>query len=136
MRGKNRDHRGDFDLFISPFVVHECSAGDPDAAREHLEVIDEIPELDVTDDANALAKELVIKVPLGVAQSRRLFAGQKRRWRDGLSRKRSNMGKGQTRQYSEFRVSSLRPREQRLRLPEPLHRKDAHPPYQNRRPAL
>jgi len=58
------DHRADFDLFISQFVVHECSAGDPDAARERLEVIAEIPELDVTDDAKTLAKELVINVPL------------------------------------------------------------------------
>ena len=43
------DHREDFDLFISQFVVHECSAGDPEAARERLEVITNIPELDVTD---------------------------------------------------------------------------------------
>ena len=58
------DHCGDFDLFISQFVVQECTAGDPDAARERLEVIAEIPELDVTDDAKALAKKLVTNVPL------------------------------------------------------------------------
>lgn len=58
------DRRADFDLFISQFVVHECSAGDPDAARERLEAIAEIPELDVNEDAKVLAKELVIKVPL------------------------------------------------------------------------
>ncbi len=58
------DHRGDFDLFISQFVVHECKAGDQDAAHERLEIIAEIPELDVTDDAKVLAKKLVANVPL------------------------------------------------------------------------
>lgn len=55
------DHCGDFDLFISQFVVQECTAGDPGAARERLEVIAGIPELDVTDEVKTLAKELVAK---------------------------------------------------------------------------
>ncbi len=58
------EHRTNFDLFISQFVLHECGAGDSDAARERLEVITEIPELDVTDDAKALAKKLMTDVPL------------------------------------------------------------------------
>nr|VFK64753.1 MAG: hypothetical protein BECKUNK1418G_GA0071005_105012 [Candidatus Kentron sp. UNK]VFK71223.1 MAG: hypothetical protein BECKUNK1418H_GA0071006_105511 [Candidatus Kentron sp. UNK] len=44
--------------------MDECGAGDSNAARERLDVIHEIPELDVTDDARALAKDLVDKVPL------------------------------------------------------------------------
>lgn len=58
------DHREEFDLFISQFVVQEAGAGDPVAARERLEVIGQIPKLDVTPDAQALAKELVKNVPL------------------------------------------------------------------------
>nr|VFK24330.1 MAG: hypothetical protein BECKLPF1236B_GA0070989_14033 [Candidatus Kentron sp. LPFa] len=53
-----------YPIHVPPFVVDECGAGDSDAARERLNVINEIPELDVTDDARALAKDLVDKVPL------------------------------------------------------------------------
>ncbi len=58
------NHRGDFKLFISQFVVQECRAGDPDAVHERLEIISDIPKLDVTDDVKKLAKELVTNVPL------------------------------------------------------------------------
>ncbi len=58
------DHRDEFDFFISQFVVEECSAGDPGAARERLNLIGDIPELDITDDAKALAKKLLADVPL------------------------------------------------------------------------
>nr|VFJ70016.1 MAG: hypothetical protein BECKFW1821B_GA0114236_11778 [Candidatus Kentron sp. FW] len=57
-------HSENFDLLISPFVVDECGAGDSDAARERLDVINGILELDVTDDVRALAKDFVDKIPL------------------------------------------------------------------------
>jgi hypothetical protein len=39
-----------YDLFVSDLVVEECSAGDPTAARERLDVIDAVPLLETPDD--------------------------------------------------------------------------------------
>src|SRR5262249_16172722 len=56
--------RGDFDLFASEAVWKECSAGDGDAAKERLRLLESIPLLDVTGEAEKLAAELVRGVPL------------------------------------------------------------------------
>ncbi len=56
--------KNDFDLFISQAVIEEASVGDREAARRRLEVLGGIPELDVSDEARELAKQLVAKVPL------------------------------------------------------------------------
>ncbi len=58
------DRRGQYDLYVSEAVVVECSAGDPQAAQERLDAIGVIPVLDVTEDAENLANELVAQVPL------------------------------------------------------------------------
>ncbi|MBC7821186.1 MAG: type II toxin-antitoxin system VapC family toxin [Planctomycetaceae bacterium] len=58
------DERHHFDLFISEAVIQEASAGDPAAARRRLEVISELPELPITDEARVLAKELIEQTPL------------------------------------------------------------------------
>jgi len=57
-------HRGDFDLFISRFVVDECAAGDSEGASERLEKIKGIPHLNVTEEVMRLADALLAKVPL------------------------------------------------------------------------
>ncbi len=59
-----KDHRKEFDLYISQFVIEESGAGDPDAAKQRLEVLADIPQLTVTDDVQQLAQELVRQVPL------------------------------------------------------------------------
>ena len=59
-----RKHRDQFDLYISQIVLQECSAGNPDAAKERLDRLTQIPELDVTRAAEQLAKELLKQVPL------------------------------------------------------------------------
>jgi len=39
-----------YELFVSDLVIEECSAGDPSAARERLDVVDTIPLLETPDD--------------------------------------------------------------------------------------
>jgi PIN domain len=59
------DHRRQhYDLYVSEAVITECSAGDPQAAQERLEVLTHIPVLDITEEAENLANELVKQVPL------------------------------------------------------------------------
>ena len=56
--------RGKFELFISQIVVQESGGGDPDAAARRLELLRDIPLLELTDDVTSLAQELVARVPL------------------------------------------------------------------------
>jgi predicted nucleic acid-binding protein len=58
------NHREDFDLFVSHYVVEECSRGDPIAARERLAYLEGIELLRVPDDVITLAESLVTGVPL------------------------------------------------------------------------
>jgi hypothetical protein len=56
--------RSAFELFISQIVVRECQAGDSKAAAQRLEVLAELPLLEQTQEATALAQALVEQVPL------------------------------------------------------------------------
>jgi hypothetical protein len=56
--------RGEFEVFISPVVLQECQAGDPIAAAERFEVIRDLPLLEQTEEATALAQTLLREVPL------------------------------------------------------------------------
>jgi hypothetical protein len=58
------DHRWDFDLYVSQFVIEEASAGDPEAATRRLAVLADLPQLDVTDAVQHLAQALLTQVPL------------------------------------------------------------------------
>jgi hypothetical protein len=51
--------RTSFELYASQLVVDEARAGDPQAARERLEVLKDMTLLETTLDALALAKELI-----------------------------------------------------------------------------
>ena len=53
------DVRERYELFVSKFVLDECSAGDQVAASERLEMIREIPVLDTQTTAEALAIALM-----------------------------------------------------------------------------
>ncbi len=57
-------HRQGFELFISRFVVDECSDGDPITAGERMQYLDAIPLLQITDDVDVLASALHTSVPL------------------------------------------------------------------------
>lgn len=56
--------RENFDIFISQFVIDECTLGDAIAARERLDVIADIRQLDVTAAVETLANGLVDQLPL------------------------------------------------------------------------
>jgi predicted nucleic acid-binding protein len=58
------DERHAFDLYVSEAVVQEASLGDASAAQRRLEALSDIFELQITDEARLLAKELVEKTPL------------------------------------------------------------------------
>ena len=58
------NHRQRFELFVSRYVIDECSDGDPHAAQERLVLLDGIPLLEVRDTADTLAKALLEGVPL------------------------------------------------------------------------
>jgi hypothetical protein len=51
--------RGNFDMFISEFVLTEARSGDPDAARRRLEILTALPLLEVDDTVFSLATEIV-----------------------------------------------------------------------------
>jgi hypothetical protein len=54
----------EFELFISQIVMQEARGGDPDAAARRLEILEALPLLELTEEATALARELVEQVPL------------------------------------------------------------------------
>lgn len=56
--------RSSFELFISPAVIRESSAGDPEAAARRLAVLQDIPVLDEADEAVSLAEILIAEIPL------------------------------------------------------------------------
>ena len=58
------NHRQQFELFVSRYVIDECSDGDPVAAQERLAFLEGIPLLEVSDTAEALAEALLNGVPL------------------------------------------------------------------------
>ena len=58
------DRRTDFDLYVSQLVVREANAGDEDAAKRRLDVIEQIPLLELNEEALNLAHSLVADGPL------------------------------------------------------------------------
>ncbi len=52
-------YRGSYELCASLLVLQEAGAGDPEAAKERLDVLETMTLLAVKDEALALAKELV-----------------------------------------------------------------------------
>ena len=53
------ERRFEFDLLVSQSVWQECAAGDPDAARRRLAVLDGLDVLAVTEDMISLAEALI-----------------------------------------------------------------------------
>ena len=56
--------RGDYELFISQFVVDEAAGGDAQAATERLLMLEDIPLLDSTPEVEDPAKEITQRVKL------------------------------------------------------------------------
>ncbi len=53
------NRRSEFEIYISEFVVAELSQGDPEAASRRLAAIEDVPELDVTEEVRLLGKAIV-----------------------------------------------------------------------------
>jgi predicted nucleic acid-binding protein len=58
------NHRDKFELFVSQTVLEEATAGDPEAVQQRLSAIENLPLLEITEEAVALAKDLVHPGPL------------------------------------------------------------------------
>jgi hypothetical protein len=56
--------RDEFDLYISQFVIAECTAGDPKMAAKRLDLLNDIPILEIPDEVSSLSKKLVRNGPL------------------------------------------------------------------------
>ena len=56
--------RSEYGLRVSSLVLLECGAGDPDAAAKRLAVLDGVPILAQTAEAETLAATLLREVPL------------------------------------------------------------------------
>jgi Asp/Glu/hydantoin racemase len=74
------NHRERFDLYVSEIVVLECSAGDPSAARDRLNILASLPTLDLTMSATRVAEELVRQQAIPKVAARALLSGTARRF--------------------------------------------------------
>ena len=57
------DHQKDFEVYISQFVLDECSAGDATAAHKRMELLANLTRLNITDELEILAEGLLNQVP-------------------------------------------------------------------------
>lgn len=53
------ERRGDFELYVSEFVLAEASRGNEEAAARRLEALDGIAELEVSESVKLLAEALI-----------------------------------------------------------------------------
>ena len=58
------ESRAKFELFISQLVIGEISNGDPEAVKRRIAVVEDLPELALTDKAEALAGKLLLGAAL------------------------------------------------------------------------
>jgi predicted nucleic acid-binding protein len=56
--------RQDFDLYISMFVLEEVAASDSSAAAERLNVLADIPEIEISDEVPIIAERLLSQASL------------------------------------------------------------------------
>jgi hypothetical protein len=55
---------GEFDCYVSALVVQEAEGGDPEAASSRLSAIDGLPVLQIDDEAEAIARSLLVDGPI------------------------------------------------------------------------
>ena len=58
------ERRHEYEPFVSQLVIRECQAGDPVAAAARLEVLEGLPLLAESEEAESLARDLLDRVPL------------------------------------------------------------------------
>ncbi len=57
-------HRKRYDCYVSEFVLQEVAAGDPEAAGARMSVAEALPQLAVTSQTAAVARELLLRTKL------------------------------------------------------------------------
>ncbi len=58
------NRRSEFEVFVSEFVIAESLQGHPEASARRMATIEDIPELDVTEEVRKLAKALIVEGPI------------------------------------------------------------------------
>ncbi len=58
------NHRHKYEPVVSPFVIDECSKGDPRAAQERQAFLNELPLIDLPPEFKPLAEALLSRVPI------------------------------------------------------------------------
>jgi len=58
------NHRQNYELFISDFVLEEASEGNPEPAKRRIELLKEIPVLGGSDELTSLANDLMVGISL------------------------------------------------------------------------
>ena len=59
-----QSRRSEFLIRVSQVVLDECAAGDPQMARKRMELLHDVPLLDITPDVAGLAATLIKRLPL------------------------------------------------------------------------
>lgn len=59
-----QERRQNFDLFISQLVIQEASSGDENAAERRLQMVVDIPLLELSEEAVAFATKLIEEGPI------------------------------------------------------------------------
>lgn len=67
------NHAPSFALYISQLVLDECAAGDPTAAAERLDVVEDLDLLESSEDVDALADALISAMPIPASEARDAF---------------------------------------------------------------
>jgi hypothetical protein len=79
------DHRNEYEVFISHYVIAECAAGDAEAAAERMAFLQSVQSLSVTDDVRQLAVALMSEILLPEkGRSRRDSCGRRCSSRDRI----------------------------------------------------
>ena len=53
------ERRPEFACYVSQVVIDEASSGDPDESKKRMEVVDELPVLEITSDAEELTRVIL-----------------------------------------------------------------------------
>lgn len=68
-----RDQARGYELFISQLVLEECSGGDPSAAAERLEVVQDLDLLEASNEVDDLADALISEKAVPASEPRDAF---------------------------------------------------------------
>jgi PIN domain-containing protein len=59
-----QEHRPEFLIFASQVVLDESAAGDPQMASKRMEILKDVPLLEITPEVAELAAALIMRLPL------------------------------------------------------------------------